>query len=72
MKRAVLVPILVAGLSALFHAIHAHFHYPGTHALAAGSPAIGAGVAGVTYLVTTDHELATRGHSSVDVGAFGH
>jgi hypothetical protein len=39
--------------------------------LAAGSPAIGAGVAGVTYLVTTDHELATRGRSSVDIGAFG-
>jgi hypothetical protein len=39
--------------------------------LAAGSPAVGAGVAGVTYLVTTDHELATRGRSSVDIGAFG-
>ncbi len=39
--------------------------------LAASSPAIGAGVAGVTYLVTTDHELATRGRSSVDIGAFG-
>jgi len=39
--------------------------------LATGSPAIGAGVAGVTYLVTTDHELATRGRSRVDIGAFG-
>jgi len=39
--------------------------------LAAGSPAIGAGTKGVTYLVTTDHELATRGPSSVDIGAFG-
>ena len=39
--------------------------------LAGGSPAIGAGVAGVTYLVTTDHELATRGRSSIDLGAFG-
>jgi hypothetical protein len=39
--------------------------------LAAGSPAIGAGVAGVIYLVTTDHELDTRGRSSIDIGAFG-